>query len=308
MKAFTITQIASAVVVAGLLAACSATTPDKQTQLAELKAEQVKLAEKIKRLESELPADSTKETSVAKEVVTVALAPHKFDHYVQTQGSIESLENIQASAKTPGIITEVFVVEGQQVNKGQIIGQIDNSLLVRGVEELKSSLELATTVYQRQKNLWEQKIGSEVQYLQAKNNKESLERRLASLNEQIDMTHIKSPINGVVDEVMLRVGQNIAPGMPAVRIINNSIRPPGIVTTSGNCPVTICCWAPTTSTRSTPRATGPSTTTASSASRRCTGWAANSACPGFIADTLMCMSMGRSGARSWRIPRCRTAK
>jgi RND family efflux transporter MFP subunit len=82
-------------------------------------------------------------------------------------------------------------------------------------------LDLATTVYNRQKNLWDQKIGTEVQYLQAKNNKESLEHRLASLNEQLDMARIKSPINGSVDAVEVKIGQNAAPGAPAFRVVSS---------------------------------------------------------------------------------------
>jgi len=99
---------------------------------------------------------------------------------------------------------------------------LDNSLVVRGIDEVKASLELANTVFERQRNLWEQKIGTEVQYLQAKNNKETLERRLASLQEQNEQTKVKSPIAGVVDEVFLKVGENIGPGQPAVRVVNNA--------------------------------------------------------------------------------------
>jgi membrane fusion protein, multidrug efflux system len=87
---------------------------------------------------------------------------------------------------------------------------------------MESQLELATTVYQRQKNLWDQKIGTEVQYLQAKTNKESLEKQLQGLKEQSDMMKVKAPIGGVIDEVQVKVGENIAPGMPAARIVNNS--------------------------------------------------------------------------------------
>ena len=98
--------------------------------------------------------------------------------------------------------------------------RVDNSLFQRNIEEVKSQLELANTVYNRQKNLWDQKIGTEVQYLQAKNNKENLDKRLATINEQYDMTRIKSPITGTVDDVRLRVGENIAPGMPAIRVVS----------------------------------------------------------------------------------------
>jgi len=203
-----------------VLAACGGS--DKKAELAKLKTEQAATQTKIAALEAELANEGKDSTAVRmKDVGVIALTPKKFEYYVQTQGAIESEENIQVSAKSAGIITQIFVREGDVVTKGQSIAQIDNSLLTRGVDEIKSSLELATTVYNRQKNLWDQKIGSEVQYLQAKSNKESLERRLASLNEQIEMTRIKSPINGVVDEMQAKVGQNIAPGMPTARVVNS---------------------------------------------------------------------------------------
>ncbi len=203
------------------LASCSSSSKDKATQLAELKVQQTELAGKIQKLEAEV-AKENPETSKArtKEVGVTEVVPQKFDYFVQTQGSIEAIDNIILSAKTAGTILNVYSREGDVVTKGQTLAQIDNSLLARNVDELKASIDLATTVYNRQKNLWDQKIGTEVQYLQAKNNKESLEKRLATLNEQIDMARIKSPINGSVDEVDVKIGQNVAPGTPAFRVVS----------------------------------------------------------------------------------------
>jgi RND family efflux transporter MFP subunit len=207
---------------AALLVACGGEQNDKAAQLKELKGQQAEIANKIKALEAELAkTNPAAENIKTKDVSLVELQPRPFDHYVQTQGTVEAIDNILVSAKTMGIITQVFVREGDVVSKGQTLAQIDNSLTLRGIEEVKSGLELATTVYNRQKNLWDQKIGTEVQYLQAKNNKESLERRLATLNEQLDMSRIKSPINGSVDEVEVKIGQNAAPGAPAFRVVSN---------------------------------------------------------------------------------------
>ncbi len=210
-----------AVVFAGVLSGCSSAPKDKQTQLTELKAQQAKLASEVRRLEAEIEKESpgtVKEKS--KEVAVATLSPRPFDYFVQTQGAIEAVDNITVSAKTAGIIVQVFVKEGDVVAKGQILAQIDNSIVLRNIEEVKSGMELANTVYQRQKNLWDQKIGTEVQYLQAKNNKETLEKRLATLNVQLDMSRIKSPIDGSVDEVSLKIGQNAAPGQPAFRVVS----------------------------------------------------------------------------------------
>jgi membrane fusion protein (multidrug efflux system) len=226
MKSTLYSRLAVAIVVAGLLAACSAASPDddKKAKLEKLKTEQATISKEIQKLEAEIAKanpDSTANVK-AKEVAVSELKLQKFDHYVQTQGKVESENNILVSAKSMGGITQVYVNEGDQVSKGQVLAQIDNSVIVRSIESMKSQLDLATSVYERQKNLWDQKIGTEVQFLQAKTGKESLEKQLASLQEQNEMSRIKSPINGVVDEVWVKVGENIAPGMPAVRVVNTS--------------------------------------------------------------------------------------
>jgi membrane fusion protein (multidrug efflux system) len=224
MKSTIYTRL-SVIAIAGVLAACSAATPDdKKAQLEKLKKQEQEITKQIQQLETEIAQTNPDSTATvkSKEVSVTELAPRKFDHYVQTQGSVDAEDNILVSAKSPGVVTSVYVKEGQQVSKGQVLAQIDNSVIIRSIEAQKSQLELAKTVFERQKNLWDQKIGTEVQYLQAKTNKESLEKQLESLNEQNDMMRIKAPISGTVDEVAIKIGENIAPGMPAVRVVNTS--------------------------------------------------------------------------------------
>jgi membrane fusion protein (multidrug efflux system) len=225
MKSNLYSRLVVAVVIAGLLAACSAASPDdKKERLEKLKTQQADLVKEIAKLESEISKTNPDSTAnvKSKEVAVTELALRKFDHYIQTQGRVEAEENIQVSAKSPGVITQVYVNEGDQVSKGQVLAQIDNSIVLRSIESAKTQLELATSVYERQKNLWDQKIGTEVQFLQAKTQKESLEKQIATLNEQNEMTKIKAPINGTVDNITVKVGENIAPGMPAVRVINGN--------------------------------------------------------------------------------------
>lgn len=218
----TLLNILFPVVIAGLLAACSATSStDKKAQLAELKDQRAKLDAEIAKLEAETGGTQPAVAVKAAEVNVTELVPKPFEYYFQTQGSVEAVDNILVSARTMGVVSQVFVVEGSVVKKGQILAQIDNSVVVRSIEEVKSQLELANTVYERQKNLWDQKIGTEVAYLQAKTNKESMEKRLSTLNEQLDMTRIKSPIDGSVDEVAVKIGENAAPGAPAFRVVSS---------------------------------------------------------------------------------------
>ena len=202
--------------------ACQAPASEQgpEAKLKTLLEEQQKINQEIKDLEQTLSAGKTDELKV-KEVVVMDLEPKIFEHYIQTQGSIESKNSIVVSAKTPGMITKVLVREGQNVSQGQTLAWIDNSLILSAMDEVKSQLELATSIYERQKNLWDQKIGTEVQFLQAKTGKESLEKRLASLQSQNELSKIKSLISGTIDEVLVKLGENTAPGIPAFRVVTN---------------------------------------------------------------------------------------
>jgi membrane fusion protein, multidrug efflux system len=216
MKTLQYLSLATLVV---LLAAC-----DKKAKLESLKKKQKDLTEKIKTLEAEIAVESGTVTKKEKfkEVTTTELKAAAFSYFIQTQGGVEAEQNVMVSSKTPGIVTQVYVKEGQAVSVGQVLAQVDNSLILKGIEELKSGLELANTVFERQRSLWDQKIGTEIQYLTAKNNKESLEKRLATLNEQNEQSKIKSPIGGSIEEVIAKAGENTAPGMPAFRVIGSN--------------------------------------------------------------------------------------
>lgn len=220
----TIYKFLAFVFVSAIAIACgNSPAGDKQAQLDSLRQQQASIKEQIELLEKQIAVENPTETVVrAKDVGVMEITPRKFDYYVQTQGRVEAENNVMLSAKGMGVVTQVYVKEGQTVAKGQTLAQIDNAVLVKNIESMKSQLELVTTVFERQKNLWEQKIGTEVQYLQAKTNKESLEKQIAGLNEQNEMTKIKASVNGTVDELLVKVGENIVPGMPAARIVNTT--------------------------------------------------------------------------------------
>jgi membrane fusion protein, multidrug efflux system len=198
--------------------------PDKKAQLEKLKKQEAELTEKIKDLEKEIASSDTTKVDSSK-IKVVAVTPVKlgnFKHFIEIQGRVDATENINVSPKIAGIVTRINVKEGDAVQVGQVLAVMDDQLILQNIEEVKSSLSLATTMYEKQKSLWDQKIGSEVQFLTVKNQKENLERRKATLDEQLDMTRIKSPISGTVDLVTLRVGQTAAPGMPSIRVVNLS--------------------------------------------------------------------------------------
>ena len=125
--------------------------------------------------------------------------------------------------ESPGTVTRIFVKVGQNVNKGQVLAQLDDKVLRQSIAQMQTQLDLATTVFNRQKNLWDQKIGTEVQYLTAKSQKQGLEEQLAGLKSQAAMNKIKSPVSGTVDAMDLKLGASVAPGNPTgIRVVNAS--------------------------------------------------------------------------------------
>lgn len=203
------------------LTACSGNGTDKKGQLENLKKELSSIKEKINALETEIALSDTS-TDKFKLVGITEMAHQKFDHFIEVQASVEGDEDILLSAEAAGNITSVIVNAGDRVTKGQVLAVIDDKLIRQSISELQSQLDLAVQLFNRQKNLWDQKIGSEVQFLQAKTNKESMEKRMEVMNQQLSMTRIKSPINGTIDNVNIKVGQTVAPGYPCIRVVNLS--------------------------------------------------------------------------------------
>lgn len=195
--------------------ACS--SPDKKAKLEKLKKEHDHVSAQIATLEKELnTTDKTPATIVS--VQPLIIQP--FEHYIEVQGRIDGNENIGISPRTAGVVTRVIVKEGETVKKGQALAELDADVLKRNLSDLQSQLTYVTDLYEKQKALWDQKIGSEVQYLTAKNNKESIENKIASLKDQISMSSITSPIDGTVEDIPIKVGQLAVAGVPAFRVIN----------------------------------------------------------------------------------------
>ncbi len=205
-----------------LMVACGGGGEEKKAdKLARLKQEKAKLDTEIKALEKELKGSDS--TSTKTKTVTIAdVQTSTFEHFIDIQGDVDARENVQVSAQSPGIIKAILVREGQSVSKGQTLAQVDDQVMRANLAQLQTQLELATALYEKQANLWRQKIGSEVQYLTAKSQKETLEKNMATMREQINLTRIISPINGTVDQVIAKIGDAASPGNPAFRVVNAS--------------------------------------------------------------------------------------
>lgn len=198
------------------IAACG-NKGDKKAELEKLKKEQAKIAEQIAEIEAEL---GSKKEDVVKDVEVYKVQTSVFKNYIQIQGKVDAEQSVQVNPEAQGVITNVYVNVGQNVSKGQVLAQIDDAVLRQNIAQLQTSLDLATNLYNRQKNLWDQKIGTEVQYLNAKSQKEGLERQMAVLKQQAAMYKIKAPISGTVDQMDYKVGQAVQPGAPGIRIVN----------------------------------------------------------------------------------------
>lgn len=214
-------NIIYALAIAAILVSCSNST-DKKGELEKLKVQHDELATQIAKLETEiypngLPSD-IKSSTVKIEPVTSCV----FNHYVEVQGVVDGDQNVAVSPQTAGIVTAVYVTEGSNVKRGQVLAELDAVVLKQSLDELKTQASLVSNLFDKQKVLWEKNIGSEVQFLQAKTNKEALDNKIKTLQGQIDMSRVISPISGTVESVPLKVGQMASPGMPAsaIRVIN----------------------------------------------------------------------------------------
>jgi membrane fusion protein, multidrug efflux system len=200
-----------------LLLSCS--KPDKKTELADLKSQYKEIEAKIKTLEKELGPEKKVEATPINVSVS-PIQPQSFKHFVEGQGVVTSKNIVMVTPQMGGAITGLFLVEGQAVKKGQLVATIDNAIMKESMSEIKHQLELAVTLFNKQKTLWDQQIGTEVQFLQAKSNKEALEKRIITMETQMGMSKVYAPISGVIEKVIQKTGEMGMPGAPMAQIVN----------------------------------------------------------------------------------------
>lgn len=178
------------------------------------------MAEVIHDLEAEIARlDTTKRLTL---VTTLPAVRDTFRHYFEVYGSVDVKRNAVMLAENPGRVIEIKVKDGDRVRRGDVLVRIDDTVLRKNMAELETSYSLALTMYERQARLWEDKIGSEVQYLEAKNRKESLESSLATMQEQIQRMTVRAPFNGVVENVTIKLGEMAGAGVPLMRVLDLS--------------------------------------------------------------------------------------
>lgn len=195
---------------------------DKKALLADLKKQQSELNSKITALEKELSANDTTKKQREFPVTVAPVTPSVFNHFIELQGAVVAEDEYYLNSKVPGTITRLKLNVGDRVTAGQVVADIDDDMLQQQLNELQKRYELAKEVFEKQESLWKQNIGSEVQFLTAKNNKEALEKSMATLNKSREYYKVVIPVSGVVDEVMLKLGQVVSPGIPLAKIVNFS--------------------------------------------------------------------------------------
>mgnify|MGYP006144424377 FL=1 len=194
----------------------------KKAKLVALQSQQAEIQASIKALQAEIEKAEPNKSVKVKSVSTMPIISQQFDHFVEATGRLDAVNNVLVSPQMGGAITALYVKEGDMVTKGQRIATIDNTVMRNSIQEIMIQLETAKTLFERQKALWEQKIGTEVQYIQAKAQVESIERRLATLKSQDAMNIVVAPISGQIDEVRMKPGEMSAPGIGIVRIVNSA--------------------------------------------------------------------------------------
>jgi len=187
--------------------------------LVSIKAKRAELQTQLTKLDNAIAELDVKKTEEA--LVSVATVKDTiFSHYLEVQGNVNTKENLIIYPQFAGILNTLNVIAGQKVTKGQVLGTIDDGGLSQQLGQLENQLALAKTTFERQKRLWDQKIGSEIQYLQAQTNMVSQQKAVNQMKAQMAKTRIIAPFNGVIDELIAERGQVVGPGQGLMRIVN----------------------------------------------------------------------------------------
>jgi RND family efflux transporter MFP subunit len=222
--------ITTIIIATFIFAACGSETVDNSTKdLATLKKDLTEKKAALKVLQNEMDDIQAAITKIEppKEdartlVTTEEIPPKDFARFVEIQGSVQSDNMYYASSEAAGRLVQFTLKEGDRVTKGQLIGKVDMEAVDKQIAELQTSLDFAKIAYDRQKRLWDQNIGSEMQYLQAENNKKRLEKSLETIGFQKTKANIYAPASGEITRTMVKAGDVISPGMPMIEILNLS--------------------------------------------------------------------------------------
>lgn len=183
-----------------------------------IEAEQQAITEKINKLNQRIAeVDTTKKVFL---ITTFKTSSNVFKHYLELQGNVNTKQNLVVYPEYSGVLSNVYVKEGQRVTRGQKLASIDDGGMSQQLAQLEIQADLAKTTFERQERLWQQNIGSEIQYLQAKSNYEGQQKAVDQMRSQLAKTIVRAPFSGSIDDVITEQGSVVAPGAPLMRIVN----------------------------------------------------------------------------------------
>ncbi len=192
---------------------------------------EISIEERLKTLESQRSELDTKIAELRSQlgdekkaipVEIMNLGQNAFSHYVSLYGEVASDQDVDMNPKSMGLVKSVNVEEGQRVSKGQTLALLDDEMVNKRIKEAKDSYEFIKTIYEKQKRVWEKNVGSELEYLKAKNDLESMENRLSILKEELSNMKIVAPFSGVIDKVYIKAGEMASPNFPVFHIVSES--------------------------------------------------------------------------------------
>lgn len=212
------------ILLSGFLFACNSGQDNDaiKSQISKYQDEVANLNKKISELESQVSENGEESTTSnnSLKVRTQQVSKKPFSKFFTATGEIEVVNEAYISPEVSGQVTKVNTIEGAKVKRGQLLATLNTSLIEKNIEEVKTQLDLAEILYNKQKELWAKNVGSERQYLETKANYENLQNRLATLEEQYNMSIIRSPINGLVEEILIKQGELASPGMQLMQIVD----------------------------------------------------------------------------------------
>ena len=200
-------------------------TGDMKVKLEKLKNDKNKLESDIRLLEEQIAkADPNAASQVAKLVSVDTLRLQNFTHYIELQGKIDANDIVYVTPRgMPSQVKQIYVKRGDMVNQGELLVKLDDAIMLQQVDGLKVQLAYAENIYQRQKNLWDQGIGTEVQLITAKNNVDAIQKQISTMTENWKTSFIYAPISGMADEVNVKVGEIFnggSPVAPQIKLVN----------------------------------------------------------------------------------------
>ena len=213
-------QIKPYIIFALIFVSCTQTSEidQKEKRLKELQDQKREIDKEIRLLVNDLEQKGVKKNLPLVEIQTLLKA--NFVKMISVNGSIEALNHAKLSCEVAAKLVDIHVSKGQRVKKGHLVASLNSEAIDNSLKELQTSLNLARTVFSKQERLWAQEVGSEIQYLEAKLNKETLEKKLEVLRSQKDLYFIKASFDGIIDEVYAKIGETIIPGMPLVDLLD----------------------------------------------------------------------------------------